>query len=120
MNRVISGIIGIKKKKKVINFTKGYLICKSSYFSLAKEQLKQSLNFSFIQRKLKKRVLKKKLILKINSILKFFNIKFCLVIGLLKKYNIFINKKSIQNFLFINLKYIISLIFFLQNFQFQF
>ena len=120
MNRVTSGIIGIKKKKKIINFTKGYLTCKSSYFSLAKEQLKQSLNFSFIQRKIKKRIIKKTLILKINSILKFFNIKFSRIIGLLKKYNVFINKKSIQNFLFINIKHVISLIFFLQNFQIHF
>ncbi|WGS66582.1 50S ribosomal protein L20 [Candidatus Carsonella ruddii] len=50
----------IKKRKKILFFTKGYIGRKKNCFKLSKQYYLRSLNKKYISKKLKKRIFSKK------------------------------------------------------------
>jgi large subunit ribosomal protein L20 len=63
---------------------------------MAQEQIIQSLNYSYISRRLKKRIFRKYWIYKINSFLRIKKKNYSIFIGLLKKSLIFLNRKILS------------------------
>lgn len=95
----------LKKRIKYKKIAKNYIGCYSRLYRKMKEQIKQSLYFSYIGRKLKKRNFKKFWISRINVALKNNKNRYSQFIGLLKKINIFINKKMLSIIAYNNLNF---------------
>ncbi len=91
MNRVTNGLTRQKFKRVVKKLSKGF---KSQ--NQTAEQIIQSLQDSYIGRKLKKRNLRSSWILHINSACKLLNISYSSFIGNLKKKNILLNRKILS------------------------
>ncbi len=93
MIRIIRGNIASKRRKKYLKLAKGYTGSNSCLSTFAGEQIIQSLNFSYIQRRLTKRNFRKIWIYRINAILHIRKNFYSNFIGSLRKLNIFINRK---------------------------
>jgi large subunit ribosomal protein L20 len=93
----------LKKRRNLLKLSKFFKGCYSRLYRKMKEQIKQSLYRSYIGRKLKKRNFKTLWIYRINAALKNNNNKYSIFIGLLKKINIFINKKMLSIIAYTNL-----------------
>nr|BBH43111.1 ribosomal protein L20 [Spumella sp. NIES-1846] len=93
MIRITHGYTTKKYKKKILKLTKGYRGTASNLSTYAIEQLTQSYNYAYIGRKLKKRYFKTLWISRINITTKYFNIQYSFFLNILKKNNIFLNRK---------------------------
>lgn len=100
MIRVKRGNIAAKRRKKYLILAKGYVGANSRLSTFAGEQVIQGLNFAYISRRLKKRRYKSIFISRINSVIRIFNINYSFFIGLLKKYNIYLDRKIIASIVF--------------------
>jgi large subunit ribosomal protein L20 len=93
MIRIIRGNVAFKRRKKYLKLAKGYTGSNSSLSTFAAEQLIQSLNFKYIQRRLTKRTFRQLWIYRINAALKIRQNNYSNFIGSLRKLNIFLNRK---------------------------
>jgi large subunit ribosomal protein L20 len=100
MNRIVRGNVALKRRKKYLKLAKGYTGLNSRSSILATEQIIQSLNSSYINRKLKKRFFRRIWILRINSVVRLKKINYSLFIGFLKKNKIYLNKKILYHLAF--------------------
>jgi large subunit ribosomal protein L20 len=94
--RVKSANVVLKRRKKYLKLAKGYTGLNSRSSILATEQIIQSLNYSYIHRRNKKRFFRRLWISRINAIIHLKKLNYSKFIGLLKKNNIFINKKILS------------------------
>jgi len=56
MVRIKRGNVAAKRRKKYLNLAKGYVGSNSRLSTMASEQVRQSLNFAYIGRRLKKEI----------------------------------------------------------------
>lgn len=110
MVRVKRGNIAAKRRKKYLKLAKGYIGSNSKLSTFAGEQVIQSLNFSYIGRKLKKRIFRKIWIYHLNAISRLLKTNYSSLIGNLKKKHILINRK-ILSFLSIQDPFVFNLIY---------
>ncbi|XZR52911.1 MAG: 50S ribosomal protein L20 [Candidatus Carsonella ruddii] len=86
----------IKKRKKILYFTKGYIGRKKNCFKLSKQYYLKSLYKKYISKKIKKRIFNKKKNILINIIFRiYFGLSYNKIIFLLKKNYCIINKLKI-------------------------
>ncbi len=104
MVRVTRGNVAAKRRKKYLRLAKGYVGANSRLSTLAMEQIVQSFNFAYNGRKLKKRNFKRIWIYRINAICRNVKTNYSKFIGLLRKLNIFLNKKILSDIAFNDLK----------------
>lgn len=97
MTRVKRGIITKKKHKKILNLTKGYYGARSKTFKIAKQAFIKAQQYSYRDRKNKKRRFRSLWIININKATRKYGINYSSFINLLKKSNILINRKNIYN-----------------------
>jgi large subunit ribosomal protein L20 len=97
MPRVKRGSHRIKRRKKILKQTKGYYGSKSKLHLIAKRQLEKSLQYSYRDRRAKKREFRALWILRINSALRKMGIKYSDFIHKLKEKNIDLNRKVLSN-----------------------
>ena len=95
MVRIKRGNIAIKRRKKYLKLAKGYVGSNSRLSTFASEQVIQSLNFAYIGRKLKKRDFRKMWIYRINAAAHGRKMTYSNFLGLLRKKNIFLNRKML-------------------------
>jgi len=107
MNRVSSK--KNNKEKKYFLLGKGY-----SKFNRS-EQVIQSLNFAFKSRKTKKRNFKISWITRINVICRIYTLNYSIFLGILRKFNIFINKKVASFIMYYDSASIAAIIRILKN-----
>lgn len=93
MSRVKRGIIAKKKHKKILKLSKGYYGARNNVFRSAKQAVIKSHQYSYRDRRRKKRNFRKQWILKINAASRINNISYSKLIFNLKKNNIKINRK---------------------------
>ena len=67
MARVKRAVNALKKRRKVMKLAKGYFGAKSKQYRAASEQVRRSLRYAYIGRKLKKRDFRRLWITRINS-----------------------------------------------------
>lgn len=96
MTRVKRGTIAKKKHKKIIKQAKGYYGAKSRSFRSAKQAVIKSQQYSYRDRKCKKRLMRKNWIIILNAALKKYKIKYSQFINILKKNKIEINRKILN------------------------
>ena len=97
MSRVTKSITAKSKHKKVLKSTKGHYGARSRLYKTAKQSHIKSLQFSFRDRKIKKRVFRSLWIARINAALKEVDTSYSKFINALDKKDIILNRKMLSD-----------------------
>ncbi|HIH2762587.1 MAG TPA: 50S ribosomal protein L20 [Candidatus Azoamicus sp. MARI] len=97
MTRIKRGTNTKRKHKKILKLTKGYYGAKSKTFKVAKQAFIKAQQYSYRDRKNKKRTFRSLWIININSALRKYDMTYSKFINLAKKSNIIINRKNLYN-----------------------
>jgi len=97
MARVKTGYNRRQRHKKVLNYTKGQMGSKHLLFKRANEAMLKSLWYSFRDRRIRKRDLRKLWIARINAAARLNGTTYSRLIHGLKKANIEINRKMLAD-----------------------
>ncbi len=96
MSRVKRGVVARKRHKKILKQAKGFYGARSRTYRSAKQAVIKSLQYSYRDRRCKKREMRKRWILIINSALKDYNISYNKFIYNLLTLNIKLNRKMLH------------------------
>jgi len=96
MARVKRAVNALKKRRKVFKLAKGYFGAKSKQYRAASEQVRRSLRYAYIGRKLKKRDFRRLWIARINAAARANDISYSKLINGLKVAGISINRKMLS------------------------
>ena len=97
MARVKRAVNALKKRRKVMRLAKGYFGAKSKQYRAASEQVRRSLRYAYIGRKLRKRDFRKLWITRINAAARMNDISYSRLINGLKLAGITINRKMLAD-----------------------
>ena len=97
MARVKRAVNALKKRRKVFKLSKGYWGAKSKQYRAASEQVRRSLRYAFVGRKLKKRDFRRLWITRINAAARVNGLSYSRLIDGLKKADITINRKMLAD-----------------------
>ena len=95
MVRIKRGNVAAKRRKKYLNLAKGYVGSNSRLSTMASEQVRQSLNFAYIGRRLRKRNFRRIWIYRINAASRARKNIYSKFIGSIRNLNIFLNRKML-------------------------
>ena len=95
MARIKRAVNAQKKKRKVMKLAKGYFGAKSKQYRAASEQVRRSLRYAYIGRKLKKREFRRLWIARINAAAKMNGMNYSTFMNGLKKAGITMNRKML-------------------------
>ena len=96
MARIKRAVNAQKKRRKYIKLAKGYFGAKSKQYRAASEQVRRSLRYAFVGRKLRKRDFRSLWIARINAGARINDISYSKLIGGLKAAGITINRKMLS------------------------
>ncbi len=96
MARIKRAVNALKKRRKVFKLSKGYFGAKSKQYRAASEQVRRSLRYAYIGRKLKKRDFRRLWIARINAGARLNGLSYSRLMNGLKKANIDINRKMLS------------------------
>ena len=96
MARVKRAVNAQKKKRKIMKLAKGYFGAKSKQYRAASEQVRRSLRYAYIGRKLKKRDFRRLWIARINAAARINGLSYSKMINGLKVAGIDINRKVLS------------------------
>ena len=97
MARVKSGPYGNRRHKKILKITKGQYGTKHRLFRRANEAMLKSLWYSYRDRRVRRRDLRKLWIVRINAAARKNGISYSKLINAMKKANIVINRKMLAD-----------------------
>jgi large subunit ribosomal protein L20 len=97
MARVKSGPYGYRRHKKVLKYTKGQRGSKHLLFRRANEAMLKSMWYSYRDRRVRKRDLRKLWIARINAAARLNGITYSRLMAALKKANISLNRKMLAD-----------------------
>jgi large subunit ribosomal protein L20 len=100
MVRTTRGNTAAKRRKKTLKLAKGFVSAYSKLSTFAKEQVVQSLAAAYKGRKLKKRNFRRIWIYRINATRNLMKINYSEFIGILRKSNILLDRKSLSAIVF--------------------
>ena len=95
MARIKRAVNAHKKRRKVLKLAKGYFGTRSKQYRTASEQVRRSLRYAYIGRKLRKRDFRRLWITRINAAARMNGISYSVLINGLKKQNIEVNRKML-------------------------
>ena len=95
MARIKRAVNAQKKKRKVMKLAKGYFGAKSKQYRAASEQVRRSLRYAYIGRKLKKRDFRSLWITRINAAARLNGLSYSKLMNGLKVAGIDINRKML-------------------------
>ena len=96
MARVKRAVNALKKRRKVFKLSKGYFGAKSKQYRAAAEQVRRSLRYAFVGRKLKKREYRRLWIARINAAARMNGISYSRLMNGLKVAGVDINRKMLS------------------------
>ena len=96
MARVKRAVNALKKRRKVMRLAKGYFGAKSKQYRAASEQVRRSLRYAYIGRKLKKRDFRRLWIARINAAARMNGLSYSRLINGLKVAGVDINRKVLS------------------------
>ena len=96
MARVKRAVNAVKKRRKVFKLAKGYFGAKSKQYRAASEQVRRSLRYAYIGRKLKKREFRRLWIARINAAARINGLSYSKLMNGLKVAGIDINRKMLS------------------------
>ena len=97
MARIKRAVNALKKRRKVFKLSKGYWGAKSKQYRAASEQVRRSLRYAYVGRKLKKRDFRSLWITRINAAARINGLSYSKLIDGLKKADITINRKMLAD-----------------------
>jgi len=97
MARVKRAVTAQKKKRKIMKLAKGYFGAKSKQYRAASEQVRRSLRYAYIGRKLKKRDFRRLWITRINAAARMNDLSYSRMIDGLKKAGVIIDRKVLAD-----------------------
>ncbi len=97
MARVKRAVNALKKRRKVFKLAKGYFGAKSKQYRAASEQVRRSLRYAYIGRKLKKRDFRRLWIARINAGARANGLSYSRLMGGLKACGVDINRKILAD-----------------------
>ena len=97
MARIKRAVNAQKKRRKVFKLAKGYFGAKSKQYRAASEQVRRSLRYAYIGRKLKKRDFRRLWIARINAAARINGLSYSKMINGLKVAGININRKMLAD-----------------------
>ena len=103
MVRVKRGNIAAKRRKVYLKLAKGYVGAHSRLSTMAGEQVRQSLNFAYIGRRLKKRDFRRFWIYRINAASRARLNIYSILIGCLRNIEVFLDRKVLALIAFYDL-----------------
>jgi large subunit ribosomal protein L20 len=96
MARVKRAVNALKKRRKVFKLSKGYFGARSKQYRAASEQVRRSLRYAYVGRKLKKRDFRRLWIARINAAARLNDISYSKLMNGLKLANVNINRKMLS------------------------
>ena len=96
MARVKRAVNAVKKRRKIFKLSKGFFGAKSKQYRAASEQVRRSLRYAFVGRKLKKREFRRLWIARINAAARMNDISYSKLMNGLKVAGIDINRKMLS------------------------
>jgi len=96
MARIKRGNVARKRRKKILQFAKGYRGAHSRLFRVANQQVMKALRYSYVGRKQKKRVFRKLWITRINAASRLKGLSYSRLIHNFKKSSIGLNRKMLS------------------------
>jgi len=97
MARVKRAVNAQKKKRKVMKLAKGYFGARSKQYRAASEQVRRSLRYAYIGRKLRKRDFRRLWITRINAGARQNGLSYSKLINGLKVGNVNVNRKILAD-----------------------
>jgi large subunit ribosomal protein L20 len=97
MARVKRAGNALKKRRKMLRLSKGYFGARSKQYRAASEQVRRSLRYAFIGRKLKKRDFRSLWIARINAGARVNGLSYSRLINGLKKSGVVVNRKILSD-----------------------
>ena len=97
MARIKGAVNAHKKRRKIMKLAKGYYGSKSKQYRAASEQVRRSLRYAYIGRKLRKRDFRTLWISRINAAARMNGMSYSTFINGLKKQNIEVNRKMLAD-----------------------
>ena len=97
MARIKRAVNAHKKRRKVLKLAKGYFGTRSKQYRTASEQVRRSLRYAYVGRKLRKRDFRRLWIPRINAAARMNGISYSVLINGLKKQNIEVNRKMLAD-----------------------
>ncbi len=95
MPRANSSIPRHKRHKKIVKQAKGYYGVRKSNFKAAKDAVERSMQFSYRDRRQKKRTIRSLWIIRINAAVREHGLTYSKFINSLKEKNIVLNRKTL-------------------------
>lgn len=95
--RVVYSVPSRRRRKKVLKAVKGHRGRRRKGYKAAKESLMHALRYAWEHRRLRKREFRKLWIIRINNAVREYGLNYSQFIGLLKKNNIQLNRKTLSN-----------------------
>ena len=96
MARIKRAVNAQKKKRKIMKLAKGYFGAKSKQYRAASEQVRRSLRYAYIGRKLKKRDFRRLWIARINAAARAEGISYSAFMAGLIKAGVTLNRKMLS------------------------
>ena len=97
MARIKRAVNAQKKRRKAMKLAKGYFGAKSKQYRAAKEQVRRSLRYAYVGRKLRKREFRRLWIVRINAAARMNGMSYSTFMNGLKKQNINLNRKVLAD-----------------------
>ena len=97
MARIKRAVNAHKKRRKVLKLAKGYFGAKSKQYRTASEQVRRSLRYAYIGRKLRKRDFRRLWITRINAVARINGMSYSTFIAGLKRKNVEVNRKMLAD-----------------------
>ena len=97
MARIKRAVNAHKKRRKYLKLAKGYWGSKSKQYRAASEQVRRSLRYAYIGRKLRKRDFRRLWITRINAAARMNDMSYSVLMSGLKKHGIIINRKMLAD-----------------------
>ena len=97
MARIKRAVNAHKKRRKVLKLAKGYFGTRSKQYRTASEQVRRSLRYAYVGRKLRKRDFRRLWITRINAAARLSSMSYSTFINGLKKQNIEVNRKMLAD-----------------------
>ena len=95
--RIKRAVNGVKKRRKIMKLAKGYFGCKSKNYRIAREAVMKSLNYAYIGRKHRKRVMRSLWITRINAGARLNGLSYSKFMNGLKVAGIPLNRKVLAD-----------------------
>lgn len=104
MPRAKNKVASHRRRKRIMEQAKGYVGARSKVYTVAKNAVEKGLTHAYKDRRLKKRVYRNLWVTRINAAARMNDTTYSQLIGMLKKKNVDINRKTLADLAYNNIE----------------